>query len=242
MANNSIMQKDSIHRLVSDIKNIRKNPLHSEGIYYTHDDEEMLKGYVMIVGPVDTPYENGLYFFDVTFPTDYPHSPPSFTYLTNDGKTRFNPNLYRSGKVCLSILNTWRGEQWTSCQTLVSVLITLITIFNENPLMNEPGIMASCNEIPRYNKIISYKNYETSIHNLAMRYNNDILKTCEECFRDEIVEHINKNKHKMLESITKLRGDCDTESVSTTLYHMQTHLDYNNLYTKIKNIKLKTLN
>ena len=46
----------------------------------------------------------------------------------------------------------------------------------------------------------------------------------------------------MLESITKLRGDCDTESVSTTLYHMQTHLDYNNLYTKIKNIKLKTLN
>ena len=75
-----------------------------------------------------------------------------------------------------------------------------------------------------------------------MRYNNDTLKTCEECFRDEIVEHINKNKNIMLESITKLRGDCDTESVSTTLYHMQTHLDYNNLYTKIKNIKLKTLN
>lgn len=241
MAKNSIIQKDSIHRLVSDIRNIRKNPLHSEGIYYTHDDEEMLKGYVMIVGPRDTPYENGLYFFDVLFPTDYPHSPPSFNYLTNDGKTRFNPNLYRSGKVCLSILNTWRGEQWTSCQTLASVLLTLVTIFNENPLMNEPGIAASCPEISLYNKIISYKNYETSIHNLVMRYNTDLLRTCEECFRDEFIVHINDHKDKMLESITRLRGDCDTESVSTSLYQMKMNLDYNNLYTKIKNIKLKKL-
>ena len=41
-----------------------------------------------------------------------------------------------------------------------------------------------------------------------MRYNTDRLKTCEECFRDEIVAHINKNKEGMLESITKMRGDC----------------------------------
>ena len=32
------------------------------------------------------------------------------TYLTNDGNTRFHPNLYRNGKVCLSVLNTWRGK------------------------------------------------------------------------------------------------------------------------------------
>ena len=72
-----------------------------------------------------------------------------------------------------------------------------------------------------------------------MRYNTDRLKTCEECFRDEIVAHINKNKEGMLESITKMRGDCDIESVSTALYQMQTHLDYNNLYAKIKNINIK---
>lgn len=239
MANNSIIQKDSIHRLISDIRYIRKNSLHSEGIYYMHDDEEMLKGYVMIIGPSDTPYENGLFFFDVTFPHNYPHSPPSFTYLTNDGKTRFNPNLYRSGKVCLSILNTWHGEQWTSCQTLSSVLLTLVTIFNDNPLMNEPGITDTSKEIPDYNKIISYKKYETSIYNLVLRYNTDRLKTCEECFRDEIVAHIKQNKKHMLESITKMRGDYDIESVSTNMYQMKMQLDYNNLYTKIKNIKIK---
>ena len=59
--------------------------------------------------------------------------------MTCDGATRFHPNLYRNGKVCLSILNTWKGEQWTSCQTIRSILLTLITLFHNKPLLNEPG-------------------------------------------------------------------------------------------------------
>lgn len=34
---------------------------------------------------------------------------------TGGGKIRFNPNLYACGKVCLSLLGTWRGhasENW----------------------------------------------------------------------------------------------------------------------------------
>ena len=54
------------------------------------------------------------------FPEDYPSSAPHIQFLTtNGGKTRFNPNLYSDGKVCLSILGTWRGEsgeQWSSVQ------------------------------------------------------------------------------------------------------------------------------
>ena len=40
----------------------------------------------------------GAYMFEFTYPTEYPFVPPKVTYLTNDGKTRFNPNLYRNGK------------------------------------------------------------------------------------------------------------------------------------------------
>ena len=57
----------------------------------------------------------------VKFTTDYPHSPPQVTYWTNGDNIRFNPNLYKCGKVCVSLLNTWRGDQWTSCQTISSV-------------------------------------------------------------------------------------------------------------------------
>lgn len=34
---------------------------------------------------------------------------------TGGGLVRFNPNLYNSGKVCLSLLGTWsgaNGEEW----------------------------------------------------------------------------------------------------------------------------------
>ena len=78
--------------------------------------------------------------FEFNFPTNYPMSPPKLNYLTNDGSTRFHPNLYRNGKVCLSVLNTWRGEGWTSCQTIRSVLLILVTLFHNKPLLNEPGI------------------------------------------------------------------------------------------------------
>jgi len=62
------------------------------------------------------------------FPEDYPSSAPHIVFLTtNGGKTRFNPNLYSDGKVCLSILGTWRGEsgeQWSSVQNCqVSVFL-----------------------------------------------------------------------------------------------------------------------
>jgi ubiquitin-protein ligase len=242
MANNSVIKKDTIHRLIGDIKKIKKSPLHTEGIFYEHDDENLLKGYAMIIGPKDTPYENGLYFFNLAFPCDYPYSPPTLTYMTNDGETRFNPNLYRgAGKVCLSILNTWRGEQWSSCQSITSILLTLVTIFNENPLLNEPGIVSTCSDIPIYNRILQYKNYEVSICNLVTRMNSKKINKCEICFKEEITQHINNNHKHMLDNVKKMMGDYDSGILSTSLYNMNIKVDYKNLYTKIKNINIKKL-
>ena len=233
------IRKETIHRLVGDIRNIKRSPLHSEGIYYEHDDEDMLKGYAMVIGPKDTPYENGLYFFDLKFPCDYPHSPPTLTYLTNDGLTRFNPNLYRSGKVCLSLLNTWRGEQWTSCQSITSILLTLVTIFNNNPLLNEPGILDTCKDIPIYNRILEYKTYDISICDLVSRINENKLRKCELCFKDELVNHISMKHNDMLEQVDKMICGYDSGILCTSLYHMKINVDYKNLYTKLKNINIK---
>jgi ubiquitin-conjugating enzyme E2 Z len=61
---------------------------------------------------------------------------------TNGGCTRFNPNIYADGKVCLSILGTWtgeRGEEWSSAQGLESVLLSVQSLLSANPYENEPG-------------------------------------------------------------------------------------------------------
>jgi ubiquitin-conjugating enzyme E2 Z len=48
--------------------------------------------------------------FEIKMPKDYPiKSPQVRAITTNGGRTRFNPNIYAEGKVCLSILGTWRG-------------------------------------------------------------------------------------------------------------------------------------
>ena len=76
--------------------------------------------------------------------------------------------LYRNGKVCLSVLNTWRGEGWTSCQTIRSVLLILVTLFHNKPLLNEPGITEKHRSFIPYNKIITYRNVEHSMLNLFL--------------------------------------------------------------------------
>ena len=138
---NTIISKDTISRLLKDVKHMFKNPLTENGIYYIHDDTDMMKGYALIIGPSDTPYFGGNYFFEINYPSDYPHSPPKVKYCTNGNNIRFNPNLYKCGKVCISLLNTWRGDQWTSCQSISTVLLTLCTLLCNNPLLNEPGVI-----------------------------------------------------------------------------------------------------
>ena len=100
----------------------------------------MLKARVLITGPEDTSYENGFYLFDFTFPSDYPHKPPKCLYLTTQGNSRMNPNLYANGYVCLSLLGTWSGPSWTSCNTLTSICMSLrALVLNSKPIQNEPS-------------------------------------------------------------------------------------------------------
>ena len=66
----------------------------------------------MIHGPEKTPYEDGMFFFDVQLPEDFPNSPPNVHYIAFC-TDRLNPNLYEDGTVCVSLLGTWQGKVGT---------------------------------------------------------------------------------------------------------------------------------
>lgn len=188
-------------RLIRDITEIYKNPLNDQGIFYIHDDTNMLKGYAMIIGPKDTPYEHGFYFFEFDFPYNYPFSPPKLTYHTNDGVTRFNPNLYRNGKVCLSILNTWRGESWSSCQTISSVLLTIAgTVLNEEPILNEPGIKKTHPDFENYNTVLKYKTFKAAILGVM---NKTIASTISTHFHSFMIDYLKTHKEDIMADIQK---------------------------------------
>jgi len=212
--------KDTMRRIISDVKELRKNPLISHGIYYEHDDTDMLKGKALIIGPADTPYADGFYLFKFTFPVNYPHEPPKVQYCTNDGNTRFNPNLYRCGKVCLSILNTWQGEKWSGCQTISSVLLAICTVLNATPLLNEPGTTKSHRDYEKYNEIIRYKNIEVAILGML-----DNAQTKEEfaVFQPIMHEHFQLNKEKIR---ARIDLEKDGELIITGVYSLHVFLNY----------------
>jgi ubiquitin-protein ligase len=90
----------------------------------------------IVVGPPDTPFEGGFFRFTVTIPPTYPMDPPKFK---TEIPVRLHPNLYKFGKVCLSILGTWGNMEWSPLLTLEKVLMTIQGIMNENPIVNEPN-------------------------------------------------------------------------------------------------------
>lgn len=228
-----VISSDTKKRLISDIKDLYKNPLDDLGIYYKHDESNMLKGTAMIIGPKDTPYEHGFYLFDFDFPTNYPYSPPKLKYLTNNGRTRFNPNLYVNGKVCLSILNTWTGECWSSCQTIRSILVTIVSsVLNENPLINEPGITLQHPECNKYNKVIKYCNYKTALLGVLQ---NEIAHDTANNFKCDIIEYLKKNREIILKELKELSEEYNyISTIYINVYNnFKTVIKYESLYKKI---------
>ena len=228
---NIIISKETIKRLLTDVKSIMKNPLNDNGIYYIHDDTDMLQGYAMIVGPSDTVYFGGFYFFKINYPSDYPHSPPKVTYHTNGDNIRFNPNLYKCGKVCVSILNTWRGEQWSACQTISTLLLTLCTLLCKSPLLNEPGVSKVHRDFDKYDRIIEYKNIEIAILGMYSKkpsiFCNDFA-----IFTPIINEQFLKNQAEILKFLEGKKNI--KETVNTDMYSMRVFIDYDALLTAFR--------
>ena len=223
-----VIPKETICRLLKDVKTIMKHPLTENGIYYIHNDADMLKGYAMIVGPSETPYFGGYYFFELTYPRDYPHTPPMVTYHTNGDNVRFNPNLYKSGKVCVSVLNTWRGEQWTACQTISSVLLVLCTLLCKDPLLNEPGISNKHNDFDDYTEIIVYKNIEIAVLNMINK-KTSVYPEQFDIFYSNMKELFLVNQTSIL-AILNNKKSLPSKDITTRMYSMKYSLNYSKLY------------
>ena len=160
-----------MRRMYKDIKQFQAANLEAEGIFCSFNEDDLFDVKAMVVGPKDTPYEDGFYFFRLTFPKNYPFAPPKAVFETrhNTGgaKLRFNPNLYANGKVCVSILGTWSGPQWEPCQSLYSILLAFQTLLVEEPLTNEPGFEKVTPSLSdrhnKYRTMVAFENYRVAI-------------------------------------------------------------------------------
>jgi len=140
-------EQKAIVRMISEVSTFKSGlPVNWESTIWIRVSKTSINVLSFFIsGPKDTPYENGIFEFHTAFPTNYPNSEPKVLINTTGGGTiRFNPNLYNCGKVCLSLLGTWSGqdgEKWNpKTSTFLQVLISIQSlILVENPYFNEPG-------------------------------------------------------------------------------------------------------
>lgn len=231
-----VLSRETTKRLIKDVREMIKNPLDQDGIYYKHDDTNILQGYAYISGPSESQYIGGNYFFKFKFPSDYPHQPPKVLFMTNDGFTRFHPNMYKNGKMCLSVLNTWRGDQWTGCQSIRTILLTIISIMDNYPLLHEPGFTMKHQDVEKYNKIILYRNIDYCITDIINNIDNK-TNIYNNLFKDNIISEFKKKQSEVL-SILEKNKDEKSYIIKTGIYSLNIKIDWSETYDKFIKIKI----
>ncbi|XP_055290282.1 ubiquitin-conjugating enzyme E2 D3 isoform X3 [Moschus berezovskii] len=88
--------------------------------------DDMFHWQATIMGPNDSPYQGGVFFLTIHFPTDYPFKPPKVAFTTRI----YHPNINSNGSICLDILRS----QWSPALTISKgqVLLTPGTWYEED--------------------------------------------------------------------------------------------------------------
>ena len=93
------------------------------------DESDLYNWTASIMGPEDSPFQGGVFFLNVQFPTDYPFKPPKLSFTTRI----YHPNINSNGSICLDILK----DQWSPALTISKVLLSISSLLTDaNP--NDP--------------------------------------------------------------------------------------------------------
>lgn len=227
-----------IKRIISDILDLNKDPVNN--IYIHTNEENINELYALIIGEENTPYYGGYYIIKLNYNNKYPFVPPKGTFCTTDGNIRFNPNLYENGYICLSILGTWSGPSWSSIMTTKSILLSIQSLLNDNPITNEPGydnVKLTDKKSIDYNTCLEYHNFKFSILEMLKNPKKFIF------FHDIMKDNFLKNYDNYIKKLSLLEEKFRNEdkSIICPIYRKTSikNIDYKSLIEDFKILKKK---
>jgi len=129
------MAGSALRRLMAEYKQLSVNP--PEGIVAGPVSEDnFFEWESLITGPEGTVWEDGIFVATLSFPNDYPLSPPNMRFASDI----FHPNIYPDGRVCISILHPpgddptgyeSSSERWSPVQSIEKILISVVSMLAE---------------------------------------------------------------------------------------------------------------
>jgi len=110
-------------------------------------EDNFLHWDILIFGPLGTIYENGIFKTELIFGNNYPIKAPKFKFISEIT----HPNIYKDGRVCISILNEGEdiyqyeqaSERWNPQQGVASIILSIISLLNEPNFESPANVDAS---------------------------------------------------------------------------------------------------
>ncbi|KAF2763596.1 hypothetical protein EJ03DRAFT_332613 [Teratosphaeria nubilosa] len=129
--------------LMNEFKTLSKEPWTNIELI----NENVLKWSVaLIVLNPDSYYYGGYFKATLTFPSNYPYSPPDFRF----DRPLWHPNVYPDGRLCISILHEGEdatsgelaSERWSPAQRVESVLLSVLTLLDDAEVSSPANVDA----------------------------------------------------------------------------------------------------
>uniref|UniRef100_A0A3P8WEW7 E2 ubiquitin-conjugating enzyme n=1 Tax=Cynoglossus semilaevis TaxID=244447 RepID=A0A3P8WEW7_CYNSE len=134
-----------LHQELQDLQN---DPLVNCSAGPVGDDREYTLCITTRSIPADSPFQGGVFFLTINFPTDYPFKPPKVAFTTKI----YHPNINSNGSICLDILRS----QWSPALTVSKVLLSICSLLcdpnPDDPLVPDIATIY-VNDRDRYNRL-----------------------------------------------------------------------------------------
>ncbi|OAA32233.1 Ubiquitin-conjugating enzyme E2 [Moelleriella libera RCEF 2490] len=121
-------------RLMRDFK-VRELPDSSPASPHHRVTKFSAAANAVIIGPADTPFEDGTFRLVMQFEEQYPNKPPQVKFISQ----MFHPNVYATGELCLDILQ----NRWSPTYDVAAVLTSIQSLLNDPNTGSPANVEAS---------------------------------------------------------------------------------------------------
>lgn len=113
-----------VRRILKELYDLEKEPIPNITIEIKNNSCQYLSA--KIEGPINTPYEGGIFHLDMYLPNAYPLVPPKVDFITKI----YHPNIDHLGRVCLNSLK----DDWNPVLQIRTILTDIRNLMSDpNP-------------------------------------------------------------------------------------------------------------
>ena len=114
----------AVKRINKELQNLGRDPPAHVSAGLVGDD--LFHWRATIMGPLDSPYQGGVFSLTIHFPVNYPFEPPKVAFTTKV----YHPNINSNGSISLDILRS----QWSPALNISKVLLSICSLLcDPNP-------------------------------------------------------------------------------------------------------------